>query len=143
MKDSHLDPDLVEDTYPFQDHMGFHLVAWEPDYARFELPVKTFLNNRYGILHGGVYAVMCDTVMGFAGCYTGDPEDRKKCMTLSLNVNYIAPLKGETLIAEGFRTGGGRSSYFGEAKITDELGNLAATGNGVFRYRSSSGVPRG
>ncbi len=136
MKDAHLDPALVEDPYPFQKHLGFYLTAWEEDYARFELPIREFLTNRYGILHGGVHAVMCDTVMGFAGCYTGDPDNRKLGMTLSLNVNYMGQLKGETLIAEGWRVGGGRTSFFGEAKISDELGTRAATATGVFRYRS-------
>ena len=77
MKDVSLDPALVEDPYPFQEHLGFYLVDWREDYARFELPIREFLGNRYGILHGGVHALMCDTVMGFAGCYTGDPENRK------------------------------------------------------------------
>ncbi|MGH1423714.1 MAG: PaaI family thioesterase [Pseudooceanicola sp.] len=135
MKDATIDPTLVEDPYPFQEHMGFYLTEWRKDYARFELPIKTFLTNRYGILHGGVHAVMCDTVMGFAGCYTGDPDNRKLGMTLSLNVNYVGQLKGQMIIAEGFRTGGGKSSFFGEAKITDELGTKAATATGVFRYR--------
>ncbi|WP_375687623.1 PaaI family thioesterase [Pseudooceanicola sp. LIPI14-2-Ac024] len=138
MKDaSSLDPALVEAPYPFQKHIGFYLVDWREDYARFDLPLADFLGNRYGILHGGVHALMCDTVMGFAGCYTGDPDNRKLGMTLSLNVNYMGQLKGQTLVAEGWRTGGGRKSFFGEAKISDELGNVAATGTGVFRYRGS------
>ena len=138
MKDTTLDPNLVEDPYPFQRHLGFYMVDWSQDYARFELPVKEFLTNRYGILHGGVYALMCDSVMGFAGCYTGDPENRKLGMTLSLTTNYVGQLKGDMLIAEGWKIGGGRKSYFCEARITDELGTLAATASGTFRYRSSS-----
>jgi len=137
MKDApQLDPALVEPPYPFQKHIGFYLVAWREDYARFELPVTDVLGNRYGILHGGVHALMCDTVMGFAGCYTGDPENRKLGMTLSLNVNYLGQITDETLIAEGWRTGGGRKTFFGEARITDDSGNVAATATGVFRYRT-------
>lgn len=136
MKDSQLDPSLVEDPYPFQRHMGFYLADWRPDYARFELPVEDFLMNRYGILHGGIMSVLADTVMGYAGCYTGDPENRKLGMTLNLNLNYLGQVQGKVLIAEGFRTGGGRKSFFAEAKLADELGNSVAGATGVFRYRS-------
>ena len=57
-------------------------------------------------------------------------------MTLSLTVNYVGQLQGQTIIAEGWRVGGGRKSYFGEARLTDELGNLGAKASGAFRYRS-------
>jgi len=93
--------------------------------------------NRYGIPHGGVHAVMADTVMGYAGCYTGSPEEKRLAMTLNLSVNYVGPLKGKMIIAEGQKTGGGRKSYFGEAIIKDELGNIAARATGVFRYRGT------
>ncbi|WP_136636361.1 PaaI family thioesterase [Pseudooceanicola onchidii] len=135
MNDIPLDPLLVEDPYPFQKRIGFFLTDWGPDHARFDLPMEDFLMNRYGIPHGGVHALMADTVMGYAGCFTGDPEDRQLAMTLNLNVNYVGPLKGKTIIAEGRKTGGGRKTYFAEAEIRDELGNVAARATGVFRYR--------
>ncbi|MBR9763288.1 MAG: PaaI family thioesterase [Rhodobacteraceae bacterium] len=133
-----MDPNLVEDPYPLQSHLGFRITDWRENYARFELPMESFLMNRYGILHGGVHSMMCDTVMGFAGCYTGDSEARALAMTLNLSVNFLAQTKGKLLIAEGFRTGGGAKTFFAEAKISDETGVLAATGTGVFRVRQGS-----
>ena len=131
-----LDPALVEDPYPLQKHLGFNITAWSEDYARFELPLEPYLMNRYGIPHGGVHAVMLDTVMGFCGCYTGDRANPQLAMTLSLNVNFVGQAKGKLLIAEGRRTGGGRKTFFAEATVMDELGTKVATGTGVFRYRS-------
>lgn len=128
---------LVESPYPLQEHIGFYITDWRENYARFELPLEAFLMNRYGILHGGIHSMMCDTAMGFAGCYTGDPENRKLAMTLNLSTNFLGQVKGKLLIAEGFRTGGGAKTFFAEAKISDELGTLAATGTGVFRVRST------
>lgn len=132
-----LDDRLIEDDYEFQKLLGFKMVDWSEDYARFELPITPELGNRYGIPHGGVYATMIDTVMGFAACYTGDPDRRRLAMTLSLNVNYVAQPAGKVLIAEGRKTGGGRKSFFAEATITDDTGVKVATGTGVFRYRST------
>ena len=132
-----LDPALIEDPYEYQKLLGFEIKAGSNDYARFELPITEKLGNRYGIPHGGVYATLLDTVMGFAACYTGDPDERRLAMTLSLNVNYLAQPAGTVLIAEGRKTGGGRKSFFAEAWITDDTGVKVATGTGVFRYRST------
>jgi len=131
-----IDPALIEDPYPFQQHLGFRITDWREDFARFELPVAAHLGNRYNIPHGGVYASLIDTAMGFAGCYTGSRNDRRLAMTLSLNVNFLAQPKGTLLIAQGQRTGGGRKTFFAEAVIFDDTGIKVATGSGAFRYRS-------
>ncbi|MBL4891036.1 MAG: PaaI family thioesterase [Rhizobiaceae bacterium] len=127
---------MRDEAYPLQKHLGFVMVAWSKNYSRFDLPMQEYLGNRYGIPHGGVFATLADTAMGYCGCFTGDPEHPRMAMTLSLNVNYLAQMKGKTIIAEGFCTGGGRKTFFADAKITDDEGILIATASGVFRYRT-------
>lgn len=133
MKD--LDPALIEEAYPLQAQLGFVIKGWSEGYSRFELPLAPFLMNRFGIPHGGVHAMMLDTVMGFCGCYTGDPDNRQMAMSLSINVNFLAQAKGSLMIGEGRVTGGGRKTFFAEGTVRDETGILMATGTGVFRYR--------
>jgi len=133
-----LDPTLVEPPYPFQRLLGFRMMAWGPDMARFELPLRPELANRHGIPHGGVYASLLDTVMGFAGSWTGDSENRQMAMTLSLTTNFLAPATGAILLGEGRRIGGGRSVYFAEGTLTDEAGTTVARGTGTFRYREGA-----
>lgn len=131
-----LDPALIEDPYELQKLLGFEIAEWSDGYARWEMPVTAKIGNRYGIPHGGVYATLLDTAMGFAGCFTGSREDRRLAMTLSLTVNFLAQPTGKTLITEAHMTGGGRKTFFAEAVISDETGARLATGTGVFRYRS-------
>jgi acyl-coenzyme A thioesterase PaaI-like protein len=57
-------------------------------------------------------------------------------MTLSMTVNYLGQVQGKRLIATARKTGGGRSTYFAEAMVKDELGNPIASGVGTFRLRS-------
>lgn len=132
---SDVDPLLMEPPYPFQFHLGFRMTGWGEGWARFELPLGPHLGNRYGIPHGGVYAVLLDTVMGFAGSWTGDPGRKRLAMTLSLTTNFLGRPGGDVLIGEGRRTGGGRSSFFAEGTVHDRAGALVAGGTGVFRYR--------
>lgn len=120
-----------------QSHLGYRLTAWETDFARVELPLGPHLMNRQDLPHGGMHATLLDSAMGFAGCFTGDPERRQMALTLSLTVNFLGQAQGARLIAEARRTGGGRSTFFAEATVRDETGALIATGTGVFRYRRS------
>ncbi|WP_101067192.1 PaaI family thioesterase [Roseovarius salinarum] len=129
------DPRDGEDIYPLQAHLGFELTDWAPDFARVELPLRPVLMNRQGLPHGGVHATLLDSAMGYAGCYTGDPDRRQMALTLSLTVNYLGQAGGTRLIAEGRRTGGGRKTYFAEGSVRDDDGALVATATGVFRYR--------
>lgn len=130
-----VDPRLVEDPYPFQDLLGFRITHWSDGHARFELPLADKLMNRYGIPHGGVYATLLDTVMGYCGSWTGDPDRRQLCMTLSLTTNFLGQPGGSVIIGEGRRTGGGRSTYYAEGRLWDDTGTTCATGVGTFRYR--------
>ncbi len=134
-----MDERFDEPPYAFREHIGMKMVDWSDGYSRFDLPLKEFHQNRHGNPHGGVYASLLDTVMGYAGCWTGDPDRTQMCLTLSLNVQYLSRPKAELFIAEGRKTGGGKSSFFGEGLIKDETGELLAKGTGVFRYRRSAG----
>jgi len=133
-----LDPSLDEAPYELQKHVGFQLTHWDTDFARLELPIAPHLMNRAGIPHGGIYATLLDTVMGFAGCYTGTPEHKKLALTLSLTTNFLSRPKGKGLIAEGHRTGGGQRTFFAEGTISDETGEIIARGSGAFRYRNTT-----
>lgn len=133
-----LDPALQEGPYALQRHLGFALTHWGVDHARLELPIEHYLMNRAGIPHGGIYATLLDTVMGYAGCYTGDPTHQKLALTLSLTTNFLSRPRGHTLIATGTRTGGGKSTFFAESTISDDTGEVIARGSGAFKYRQTT-----
>ena len=130
-----MDDRFLEPPYPFATHLGMAMTDWSDGYARCEMPLEPFTQNRHGNPHGGIHATLLDTAMGFAGCWTGDPARRQMCLTLSLNVQYLSRPKGQLFIAEARKTGGGRSTFFAEATLCDETGELVAKGTGTFRYR--------
>ena len=133
-----LDPRLDETPYALQRHLGFHLTHWGPDHARLELPIELYHANRAGLPHGGVYATLLDTVMGYAGSYTGDPAHKRLALTLSLNTIFLSRPKGKLLIATGYKVGGGASTFFTEGTVTDETGEMIARGSGAFKYRKTT-----
>jgi uncharacterized protein (TIGR00369 family) len=134
-----MDDRLRETRYPFAEHIDMRMLDWSEGYAKFELPLAVFTQNRHGSPHGGIHASLLDTAMGYAGCWTGDPDRRQMCLTLSMNVQYLSRPRGALFLAEGWKTGGGRSTFFAEGTITDETGEVIARGSGAFRYRRMAG----
>jgi uncharacterized protein (TIGR00369 family) len=130
-----MDERLREKAYAYAEHIGMEMVDWRAGFSRFEMRLEDYLMNRHDNPHGGVHASLLDTVMGYAGCFTGDPDLRQMCLTLSLNVQYLSRPKGKLLIGEGVQTGGGKSTFFAEGTVTDETGEVIAKGTGVFKYR--------
>ncbi|MEO1066721.1 MAG: PaaI family thioesterase [Pseudomonadota bacterium] len=126
---------IIEDPYHFQRLIGFRMVEWTAEKVVLHLPFEEKHTNRYGIPHGGVHALLLDTALGYAGCYTGDPDNKKLAMTLSITVSYLSRPKGTLLITEASKTGGGKSTFFAEGHIVDETGELIAKATGTFRYR--------
>lgn len=136
-------PLAAEQTYPLQELLGFEITRWADGYARVEQPLHQALNNRYGIPHGGVYAVLMDVAAGFCGCWCPVQKRRRTAMTLSLNISYIGQPVGKRLIAEGRKSGGGRKTYFASITLTDDAGTLVATAQAVLRYRGNGGDLQG
>lgn len=126
----------LDATSCFQDLLGYRLTEWREGFARIEQEIVPALGNRSGIPHGGVYATLLDTAMGYTGVWVPKGQSRVYALTLSLTVNFVGQPKGSRLICDALLTGGGRSTFFTEAKLHDDLGNLIATGSGAFRRRA-------
>ena len=120
----------------FADLIGYRLGEWREDYAEVTLEVEARHMNRSGVLHGGVISTLLDTVLGYAGTYSGEPGVDRRAFTLSLNCHFVGTAEiGHRLTASGRKTGGGRQIYFCTGEVRDEDGRLVGQGDGVFRYR--------
>lgn len=119
---------------PFNGHVGLELVRWGPGGAEGALDLKPHHANSLGVTHGGVSMTALDFVMGMSGCYGAEPALRRRCMTMAMTTNFVAPVLPGRLTIRGWVTGGGRSTFFPAGEILDETGKLLVTATGVFRY---------
>ena len=128
----------------FADLLGYRLETWREDYAEVMLDVEARHMNRSGVLHGGVVSSLLDTALGYAGTFSDDPAVDRRAFTLSLNTHFVGTASiGQTLTASARKTGGGRKIYFCTGEVRDQDGRLVGQGEGVFRYRGSSGGASG
>ncbi len=129
---------------PFSDRAGVRLVKWELDFAEAELDVTEALLNGAGVLHGGCMATLLDTVCAHAAIYCTVAENYRSGATVTLTVNFIAPVRpGQRITATARKTGGGGTVFMSAGEARDETGRIVATAQAVGRYRDGSGKPEG
>ncbi len=122
----------------FHHLLGTRLVEWDRDRVVLELAVRPELLNLGGVVHGGVLSTLVDSACGFAGAWSPEPGHVRKSVTLSLTTNFTGQVTEGTLRAVGRKVAGGRRIYTGVAEVFNDAGELVATGQGTFRYRSGS-----
>ncbi|CUH81117.1 PaaI family thioesterase [Tropicibacter naphthalenivorans] len=126
--------DAQQTATGFNLAQGFEATEWTPGQARGRVTIRPEHLNSQGIVHGGVYCAFLDFASGLCGTCPDETDTPDRCMTLSLTTNFLAPATGGTLTVTAQRTGGGRSIYYAEARITDETGRTLATSLGTFKY---------
>lgn len=120
-------------TTDFNAYLGYRLVDWGVGACEIELEMRPHHLNSQGFAHGGVLMSLLDSACGACGSTQPPPAPRAMSVTVSLSVNFIRPMRGTVLRAQGQMTGGGRSIYFAQANVLNEAGQLIAAANGAFK----------
>ncbi|WP_323037109.1 PaaI family thioesterase [Pararhodobacter sp.] len=89
--------------------------------------------NRHGNMHGGLIATVLDTAMGATASYLKGDGGRVPFSTISMTVNFIAPMPLGTITATGRIMGGGYKTVFVEGEAHDQNGTLIAQSTGTFK----------
>ena len=110
------------------------------DYARMRLPFRPVLNQPAGVVHGGAIATLIDTVIvpAVASGYDAIPL----MLTLHLGINFLAALREEDAVAEGWVLRRGFRTLFCEARVFGaDSGDIAATGELVYSVKHPTASP--
>ena len=83
---------------PYLELIGVKLEEVKYPQARLSLQWRKDLVNPMGTLHGAVISSMVDAVLG---CVLLSKKEVKGIATLELKVNYLNPVTGGTVVAEG------------------------------------------
>ena len=95
-------------------------------YSRVEINLENKHLNPFGGIHGGVYSSLIDTAAYWA-VYCEVAEDAGY-ISLDVQVDNLAAVKGGSLVVEGKRIKVGRSICKAEAVIKDNSGKYLAHG---------------
>lgn len=116
-------------TY-FPQLVGVEVEELRRDYARLRLPWRPELNQPQGLMHGGAIATLIDTVV-VPAIGTAYPDDRPYS-TIEMSVRYLAPVRQEDLVAEGWITRRGKRVVFCEVEVRTASVVKVATGHCIY-----------
>jgi uncharacterized protein (TIGR00369 family) len=92
----------VRDSFARQPAMalvGATLGRVAPGEAEVLLPVRPEVGQQHGFVHGGVVAMIADSAAGYAA-FSLMPADGT-LLSVEFKLNFLAPGRGETLVARG------------------------------------------
>jgi len=121
-------------TNLFWRHLGVHVDEAGAGWVRLRVPSRDELKNAAGApVHGGVYSALVDMAVGGAlSTLHTAAEGGVGQTTLDLNVSFLAGASAGDILAEGRIVKRGRTIAFGEARITDDKGEVLALGRATY-----------
>lgn len=120
------DPDFrtrIEESFARQglmDLFGARLVKVEPGAVEIALAPRLEVSQQHGFVHGGVVAAIGDSAAGFSAL-TMMPRGTGVLST-EFKVNFVAPAKGEVIIARGRVIKAGRRLTLAQADVVARSG---------------------
>jgi len=108
----------------FSALMGFEVVKLSKGGAVLEVTTADHHRQIHNVMHGGVIAALADTAAAIAA-YTVVPRGAE-LVTIELKINYLLPVSGGKLAADGRVLRAGRNFIVVECDVTREDGALAA-----------------
>ena len=109
----------------FSTHIGISLQQITSEFTLGELAISDNHKNSLGIVHGGIYYTLADTVAGYGALAT---SVGKNCVTIDGSLNFLRAGKGGKLICTATPVRIGRTIAVMDTEIKDETGVLLAKG---------------
>jgi 1,4-dihydroxy-2-naphthoyl-CoA hydrolase len=104
---------------------GLELLDYSEEEARAQVEVRDELRQPAGLVHGGVFASIAETLASMATWAAVHPEG-KTAMGLSNQTSFLRPITSGKIHAVARRRHRGRSTWVWEVDITDDDDRLCA-----------------
>jgi uncharacterized protein (TIGR00369 family) len=89
------------------------------------VPVRAELKQPYGLIHGGVYAAIAESLASWGTAAAVMPEG-KIAVGLSNHTSFLRPVTEGTIAAVATRKHRGRTTWVWDIEATDDTGRLCA-----------------
>jgi len=120
-------PRLVDTPFPigFDRLYGLELDSVDDDEVRAHVAVRPELLQPAGLVHGGVFASIAESIASLA-TYLAVHEDGRTAMGQSNQTSFLRPIVAGTIHATARRRHRGRTTWVWEVDITDDEERLCA-----------------
>ncbi|HEX3948010.1 MAG TPA: PaaI family thioesterase [Acidimicrobiales bacterium] len=100
--------------------LGIETVEVSPDRVELRLPVTWKVHQPYGILHGGVSALLAESAASIGGAVSVAPG--QQVVGVELNASHLRPMTEGTLIAVATPVRKGRTIQVWDIALADDTG---------------------
>jgi 1,4-dihydroxy-2-naphthoyl-CoA hydrolase len=105
--------------------LGFETLEAGPELARARAEVRDRHKQPFGLVHGGVYAALAESVASQA-TYLAVAAEGNIAVGLSNHTSFMRPILSGSVHAEARRRHRGRTTWVWDVDMTDDDGRLCA-----------------
>jgi 1,4-dihydroxy-2-naphthoyl-CoA hydrolase len=116
-------------TAPFDDELGLHYTELSPDRVRAQLEVTPKLLQPMGLVHGGVYCSMVESMASVAAyAWLNAKGDGGNVVGVNNNTDFLRSISSGTVYGTGEPIHRGRRQQLWLVTITDDDDRVLARG---------------
>ncbi|HEY2217484.1 MAG TPA: PaaI family thioesterase [Solirubrobacteraceae bacterium] len=104
---------------------GLELLSYSDEDVTAQVVVRDELKQPAGLVHGGVYASIAESMASLATALAVMPEG-SMAMGLSNNTSFLRPVTEGTVHAQATRLHKGRTTWVWDVRFTDDAGRTCA-----------------
>jgi 1,4-dihydroxy-2-naphthoyl-CoA hydrolase len=109
----------------FAEEIGVEWIDFDPDNARARVKVDKRHLQVYGIVHGGVYATLAESICS-AATYGAVHEDDLVAMGQSNDTTFLRPISEGYITAAATTRHRGRTTWIWDVEMSDDDGRVCA-----------------
>jgi 1,4-dihydroxy-2-naphthoyl-CoA hydrolase len=109
----------------FAESIGIEWIDFDPDNARAKITVEPRHLQPFGIVHGGVYTTLAESICS-AATYNAVSEDGMVAMGQSNDTTFLRSIAEGQITATARTRHRGRTTWVWDVEITDDEGRVCA-----------------
>ncbi|MEA2222556.1 MAG: 1,4-dihydroxy-2-naphthoyl-CoA hydrolase [Solirubrobacteraceae bacterium] len=118
-------PDFSIPPGGFDALYGLELLELTDELVRAQVAVQDKLKQPFGLVHGGVFASIAETLASVGTAVVVMP-DGMAAMGMSNSTSFVRPLTEGTIHARAIRRHRGTTTWIWDVEISDDAGRLCA-----------------
>ena len=119
---------------------GLELLDWSDSEVRARVPVREELKQPAGLLHGGVYAAVAESLASLATALAVAAEG-STAVGLSNSTSFLRPITEGVVHAHATRLHRGRTTWVWDVRFSDDADRLCAVTRMTIAVRPVAGAP--
>ncbi len=109
----------------FAEFIGTEWIDFDPDAARARIKVEDHHLQPFGVVHGGVYAALAESLCS-AGTYDAVRENDEVALGMANNTTFLRPIAEGHVNALARVRQRGRTTWVWDVELSDDEGRVCA-----------------